>query len=283
MEPAPYLAACVQLRSTDDLVANLARADHWIARAAGYGAKLVATPENTTFLGPSETKLAAAEPIDGPTGRHFADLARSLGIHLLVGSVAERLDEHRCWNTSLLYGPDGLLARYRKLHLFDVDVPGGPRFVESAHVAAGDDVVVVATPLGRIGLTVCYDVRFPELYAACVAAGAEVLTVPSAFTFVTGQAHWHALLRARAIETQCYVLAPAQEGRHDATGARHSYGHSLLVDPWGVVLADAADGEGLALAEVDLGRVRAVRAAMPVATHRRGIDVMPLRSSGQVR
>ncbi len=269
MAVAPYLAACVQLRSTEDVAANLDRAEAWIVRAAGYGAKLVATPENTPFLGPPGAKLVAAAGDDGATNRRFAGLARGLGIHVLVGSVAEPIDEARCYNTSLLFGPDGLIAVYRKLHLFDVDIPGGPRFQESAHVVAGDQVVVADTPLGRIGLTICYDVRFPELYAACVAQGAQVLTVPSAFTFPTGQAHWHPLLRTRAIECQCFVLAPAQEGRHDLAGARHSYGHSLIVDPWGTVLADAADGEGLALAEIDLTRVDTVRRAMPVGDHRR--------------
>lgn len=267
--PPPYLAACVQLRSTTDVTANLDRAEDAIARAARYGARLVATPENTPFLGPPAAKLAAAAADGGAAAGRFARLARSLGIHVLVGSVAEPIDAARCHNTSLLYGPDGLVASYRKLHLFDVDLPGGPRFEESAHVVAGDQVVVADTPLGRIGLSVCYDVRFPELFAACVAQGAQILTVPSAFTVPTGQAHWHVLLRARAIETQCYVLAPAQEGPHDPAGARASYGHSLIVDPWGTVLADAADGEGLALAEIDLARVEAVRRAMPVGDHRR--------------
>ncbi len=265
----PYLAACVQLRSTDDVTANLDRAEAWIVRAAGYGAKLVATPENTPFLGPPAAKLAAIAADDSRINRRFAKLARDLRIHVLVGSVAEPIDATRCTNTSLLFGPDGLVAVYRKLHLFDVDIPGGPRFEESAHVVPGEQVVVADTPLGRIGLTICYDVRFPELYAACVAQGAQILTVPSAFTVPTGQAHWHPLLRARAIETQCYLLAPAQEGRHDPSGARQSYGHSLIVDPWGVVLADAADGEGLALAEIDLSRVDAVRRGMPVGEHRR--------------
>jgi deaminated glutathione amidase len=269
VEPTPYLAACVQLRSTDDIPDNLDRAESLVARAAAEGAKLVVTPENTPFLGPPAGKLASAEAVEGPVGRRFAMLARRLGIHLLVGSVGERLDDHRCFNTALLYGPGGLLATYRKRHLFDIDLPGGPRFQESAHIASGDAVVVAETPLGRIGLTICYDLRFPEMYAACVARGAEILTVPSAFTVPTGRAHWHVLLRARAIETQCFVLAPAQDGRHDAAGARESYGHSLIVGPWGDVLTEAPPGEGITLAEIDLARVRTIRAAMPVAAHRR--------------
>lgn len=267
---ARHLVACVQLRSTEDRAASLDRAEALIARAAHWGAKLVATPENTPFLGAPAAKVASAEPLDGPTGRRMAHLARTLGIHLLVGSVGERLDDRRCYNTSLLYGPDGgLLARYRKLHLFDVDIPGGPRFQESAHIAPGDQVVVADTPIGRIGLSICYDVRFPELYRALVDGGAEIVAVPSAFTLHTGKDHWHALLRARAIETQCWVLAPAQEGRHDPQGTRWSYGHSLVVDPWGTVVAECGEGEGIAIAELDLDAARRVRRALPVRSHRR--------------
>lgn len=266
--PPPFRAACVQLRSTEDVRENLDRAEHWIRAAAAEGAALVVTPENTPYLGRPAGKLEVAQPVDGPWGRRFEGLARALGIHLLIGSVPERADATHTWNTSLLYGPDGLLARYRKLHLFDVDVPGA-RYEESAHVRAGDEVVVVATPLGRIGLTICYDVRFPGLYTECVRLGAELLAVPSAFTVPTGAAHWHVLLRARAIETQCHVLAPAQEGAHDPAGARRSYGHSLVVGPWGELLGERAEGEGLVLAEIDPGEVRRVRAGMPVARHRR--------------
>lgn len=265
-----YLAAAIQLQSTDDVAANLAMVEVLVARAAAAGAALVATPENTSYLGTPRGKVASAEPAGGPVERRLAALAARHGVHLLVGSVGEALDDRRCYNTSLLYGPDGReLARYRKLHLFDVDLPDGPRFTESAHIAPGDEVVVADTPLGRIGLSICYDIRFPELYAALVARGAEVLTVPSAFTVPTGAAHWHTLLRARAIEAQAWVLAPAQEGRHDPAGARQSYGHSLIVDPWGVVVAERGEGPGLALAEIDLARVHQVRAAMPVAAHRR--------------
>jgi predicted amidohydrolase len=184
--------------------------------------------------------------------------------------VAERCDDRRCWNTSLLFGPGGdLLAHYRKIHLFDVDLADGTSFQESAHIAPGDEVVVAATPLGRIGLSICYDLRFPELYRRLVDAGAEVLAVPSAFTLHTGKDHWHPLLRARAIECQAWVLAPAQQGKHDSAGLRHSYGHALIADPWGTVVAERGEGEGLCIAEIDLEVVRRVRAAMPVAAHRR--------------
>ncbi len=264
------LVAAVQLRSGPDVAENLARVEALVARAASYGAAFVATPENTTLLTSPEKKVAAAEPVDGPTHGALAEMARRHRVWLLAGSVAEAhpTDPTRCFNTSLLFDDAGtLVARYRKLHLFDVDLADGTRFQESAHIAPGEEVVVVDTPIGRLGLTVCYDVRFPELYRKLMDAGAEVITVPSAFTLTTGRAHWHVLLRARAIEAQAFVIAPAQEGPHG--GGRASYGHSLIVDPWGTVLADCADGEGLALAEVDLSRVAEARRAIPVARHRR--------------
>lgn len=263
------LVACVQLRSGPDVGANLARLDALVARAAGRGAALVVTPENTTLLTTPGAKVAAAEPLGGPTHRALGEMARRHRVWLLVGSVAERCDADptRCHNTSVLYNADGdVVASYRKIHLFDIDLPDGPSFQESAHIAPGHELVVADTPVGRLGLSVCYDLRFPETYQALVEAGAELITVPSAFTVPTGQAHWHALLRARAIETQAYVLAPAQEGPHG--GGRVSYGHSLVVDPWGVVLAECGEGEGLALAEVDRERVHALRRAMPIAAHR---------------
>jgi predicted amidohydrolase len=266
-----YLAAAVQLTSTSDAEANWASARALIERAAGYGAKLVATPENTNFLGPHEEKVRRAEPLDGPTSGRFADLSARLGIHLLLGSFNEQsATPGRCRNTSVLFGPDGgRLAVYRKIHLFDVDVSPEVRFTESATVEPGLETVVAPTPLGRIGMTVCYDLRFAELYRKLRDDGAEILAVPSAFTLTTGRAHWHPLLRARAIENQCWLIAPAQHGRHDDGGLRESFGHALIADPWGTVVADAADGPGLALAEIDLTRVAAVRRAMPVADHRR--------------
>ena len=277
---AIFVAAAVQLTSTSDEAANWEAARRLIERAAARGASLVATPENTTYLGPHEEKVRRAEPLDGPAVGRFAALARRLGIHLLLGSFAERSDEpSRCYNTSVLLGPDGgVLAAYRKLHLFDVDVPGGVRFAESATCKPGelggpDDpnrgLVVAATPLGRLGLTICYDLRFAELYRRLADLGADVLTVPSAFTLATGKDHWEPLLRARAIENQCWVLAPAQHGRHDDGGLRESYGHAMIVDPWGLPVAEASDGPGLAIAEIDLERSERVRRAIPVGRHRR--------------
>jgi predicted amidohydrolase len=266
-----FLAAVLQLNSTSDVEGNWRAARELIERAAGAGAALIATPENTNFLGPHEEKVRRAQALDGPTCERFAALAARLGIHLLLGSFNERgPDAGRCHNTSVLFGPDGRrLAIYRKIHLFDVDLSRQVRFTESATVAPGHEPVVASTALGRFGLTICYDLRFGELYRRLVELGAEILTVPSAFTLTTGRDHWHPLLRARAIESQCWLLAPAQWGRHDDEGLRESFGHAMIVDPWGHVVAMAAGGPGLALAEIDLERVRRVRAAIPLAGHRR--------------
>lgn len=272
-----YLAACVQLRCTTDTPSNLDRAEALIRRAASMGAALIATPENTPFLGPQFHKISLAESLDGPTASRLQGLAAELGVHLLVGSLAERhvlpdgrIDEQRCYNTSVLYGPTGdRLATYRKMHLFDVDVPGGLTIKESDSIVPGDEVVCADTPLGRIGMSICYDLRFPELYRALVDMGADIIAVPSAFTRTTGKDHWHALLRARAIETQCWVIAPGQWGTHDAEGKRNSYGHSVIIDPWGAVVADKGQGEGLALAEIDPARTAAVRQSIPVRAHRK--------------
>jgi predicted amidohydrolase len=265
------LAAAVQLTSTSDEPGNLASAETLIRRAARYGATLIATPENTNFLGPHGDKVRRAQPLDGPLVAGFARLAAELAVTLVIGSVNEQSsDPARCYNTSVCIGPDGRrIASYRKIHLFDVDVSDEVRFQESATVVPGDRVVVAETPAGPIGLSVCYDLRFPALYQRCVDLGARILTVPAAFTATTGKDHWEPLIRARAIETQCYVLAPGQSGRHDDQGLRASHGHSMIVDPWGHVVARASDGPGLALAEIDLARVEGIRRSMPVQSHRR--------------
>lgn len=264
-----YLAAVLQLTSNADIEGNWARARALVERAAGYGAKLVATPENTSFLGRAADKVRTAEGLDGPTCQRFAELARRLRIHLLLGSFNERSDEpDRCHNTSVLFGPDGSrLAVYRKIHLFDVDWSEAVRSRESASVKPGDRCVVAATPLGRLGLSVCYDLRFGNLYRRLAREGSEILCIPAAFTLTTGRDHWEPLVRARAIECQSYVLAPAQYGRHGDSELRESLGHAMIVDPWGHVLAMAADGPGLALAEIDLDRVARIRRAMPVRSH----------------
>ena len=261
-----FQAAAIQLNSTGDRDANWEQAATLIREASALGARFVCTPENTPFLGPHEEKVSRAESLNGPTCSRFSALARELEIHLLLGSFAELSDEPtRCFNTSVLFGPDGSrIAAYRKIHLFDVDVSDELRFQESATVKPGDEVIVVQTDIGRIGLSVCFDLRFAELFGALRLQGAEIVTIPSAFTATTGRDHWHVLVRARAIETQCYVIAAAQQGQHDDGGLRESFGHSLIVDPWGEVLAEARGGPGIALAQIDLERLLKVRRAIPM-------------------
>jgi predicted amidohydrolase len=266
-----FLAAVVQLQSTSDAEANWRSAEALIERAARLGARLVATPENTNYLGPHAEKVARAEPLDGPTCTRFAELAARCNIHLLLGSFNERSAEPtRCYNTSVLFAPHGeIVGTYRKIHLFDVEVSSEVSFKESATIVPGEVPVTLRTPLATFGLSICYDLRFPELYRELCALGADVLTVPSAFTLTTGKDHWYPLLRARAIENQCWVLAPAQSGRHDDQGLRQSYGHSLIIDPWGQVRASVSEGPGIALTEIDLAMVARVRQAIPIAEHRR--------------
>lgn len=265
------LAAVVQLTCTSDEAGNLASAESLIRDAARKGAQLIATPEATNYLGPHRDKVRRAQALDGPLTQRLSALSRELGVHLLIGSINEKsADPERCFNTSLLLGPDGsLLGRYRKIHLFDVDVSDEVRFLESNTAVAGEEPVVVDTSIGRIGLSICYDLRFPGLYQELVRRGAQILAVPSAFTATTGKDHWKVLLRARAIETQCYVIAPGQVGKHDDGGLRDSWGHSLIADPWGHVIAEVQGGPGFAVAEIDLTQVATVRQGMPVQEHRR--------------
>jgi deaminated glutathione amidase len=262
--------AAIQLTSTSNEESNWESARTLIERAVRLGARFVATPENTNYLGPHEEKVRRAEPLGGVTCQRFGNLAQSLGIHLLLGSFNERSDDpSRCYNTSVLFGPDGeILATYRKVHLFDIDLPE-LSFFESATCKPGEEPVVVETPFGKLGLSICFDLRFPEHYRQLTEMGAEILLVPSAFTRATGKDHWEPLLRARAIENQCYLVAPAQFGPHDDNGLRESWGRSMIIDPWGVVLATAPDGTGLALAEIDLDRVVQTRRHMPLLRQQR--------------
>ena len=272
-----FLTAVVQLRSTTDVEANWKVLEEQVLRAAKAGAQLIVTPENSLFLGPQFHKIDQAQPLTGAICKRLADLADRADVYLLIGSVAEQvvlsdgaLDQSRCYNTSLLFSKAGdLMASYRKIHLFDVDVAGGLSIKESDTIKPGEDLVVVDTELGRIGMSICYDLRFPEMYRKLVDLGAELIVVPSAFTLTTGKDHWHPLLRARAIETQTWILAPGQWGTHDEEGKRKSYGHSLIIDPWGVVRADCGEGVSVGYAEIDLDYMRTVRASIPVAQHRR--------------
>lgn len=259
-------AAAVQLNSTAEKDRNLAAAERLVRAAAADGADLVALPEKWNLLAGGEELLAGAEPLDGPSLGAAREWARELRIHLLAGSIAER-GEDKAWNTSVLVGPGGHdLATYRKLHMFDVDA-GGVAYRESEHEQAGNELVTVPVGELTLGMTVCYDLRFPELFRILALRGARLLAVPSAFTRATGTDHWEVLLRARAIEDQVFVLAPNQVGR--AAPHFDSFGHSAIVDPWGTVLAVAPDEECFIAADLDLAAQDRVRAELPSLANRR--------------
>ncbi len=268
-----FKAACVQMNSAAEVAPNLESAATLIRAAVGAGARLVMTPENTTLIEPNRARQLTKTPREEahPGVPHFAALARELGIWLLIGSMPVRADERRIANRSFLFDPQGgIVARYDKIHMFDVDLPNGETYRESNGVKPGEQAVVAQTPWGALGLTICYDVRFAYLHRALAQAGATMLTVPAAFTVPTGQAHWHVLLRARAIETGCFVFAPAQTGEH-AEG-RRTYGHSLIVSPWGEVLADAGEAPGYIVADIDLEQVAKARAMVPALRHDREVE-----------
>ncbi len=262
-----YLAAAVQMASGADLDVNLERARALVRRAAERGAVLVVLPEVFAWRGTRPDEGNGATPIPGRVADFLAALAAELRIVLVGGSFLERAQgSAKSFNTSLAIDAAGAIrARYRKIHLFDVDLAGQVCVRESDTRAAGDQVVTATTALGTIGLSICYDLRFPELYRRLAAAGATILTVPSAFTFFTGAAHWEPLLRARAIENQCYVIAPNQSGI--SPHGFPDYGNSMIIDPWGTVLAHAADGEQVITAEIDTERLARVRREMPCREH----------------
>ncbi len=269
--------ACIQMNSIDDVESNWGAFERLALCAIAEGAEWICTPENTFYLGGQFHKVALAEAIEGPLAKRCSAFASKHNVHLFIGSIAEehRLlngtrDAERCHNTSLVFNPRGeLTGCYRKIHLFDVDIPGGLTIAESDRVVPGEKAVVVQTDATTVGLSICYDLRFPEQYRQLQELGAEVMLIPSAFTHHTGKAHWHTLLKARAIETQSWVIASAQTGTHDKQGKRHSFGHSLIVDPWGRVVADAGESVGYIMVDVDLNLVRSVRQSMPVQQHRR--------------
>jgi predicted amidohydrolase len=261
--------AAVQLTSTADRERNLATADRLTRAAAAAGAELVVLPEKWAVLGTPDETAAGAEPFDGPALSWARDAARELGIDLVAGSIAERVPgREKGSNTSVHVGPDGdVRAVYRKIHMFDVEV-GGRTYRESEHEQGGDEIVLSETAEGvELGLTVCYDLRFPELYRILAIRGARVITVPSAFTLATTRDHWATLLRARAIEDQAFMIAANQIGEH-APGYR-SGGRSMIVDPWGVVLAQAPDSETFITAELDLDRQAEIRRSLPSLANRR--------------
>jgi predicted amidohydrolase len=262
-------AAAVQLSSTPDRDRNLEAADRLTRAAAGQGAELVVLPEKWPVLGTPEQTAAGAEPLDGAALAWARGAARDLGIDLVAGSIAERVaDADRGANTSVHVGPDGEdRAVYRKIHMFDVEV-GGRTYRESEHEAPGDEIVLSELANGEgLGLTICYDLRFPELYRILAVRGATVVAVPAAFTETTTRDHWEVLLRARAIEDQCFVVAANQVGE-PAPGIRTG-GRSMIVDPWGLVLAQAPDAETFVVADLDLDRLRAIRTKLPSLANRR--------------
>jgi predicted amidohydrolase len=277
-----FRAGLVQMCTGRDVDKNLADATALVREAAGLGARYVQTPEITTIMEMDRKRLfEAIGPDEGnPAVSHFADLARELAIWLHIGSMAIKLDSGKVANRSFLFAPSGeLQARFDKIHMFDVELPGGETYRESKNYQAGDRGVLVALPWGVLGLTVCYDLRFPHLYRALAKAGADFLAIPSAFTRKTGEAHWHTLLRARAIENGCFVLAAAQAGKHES--GRETYGHSLVVSPWGDIIAEA-DGTSpdVIVADIDPGAVLEARQRIPSLQHDRPFDIVSAGAAG---
>lgn len=262
--------AALQLNAQNDVAENLRATEQQVDEACARGARLVVLPEGFAFLGPEEEKVRYAEDLNGtgPVMSALSKWAQAHSVSLLAGGLAERRgDNSPPYNTSVLISPSGeVVATYRKMHLFDVDLGSGTRLFESRATTRGTEPVVARLDGWGLGLSICYDVRFPELYAWQRDEGADILTVPSAFTQTTGEAHWHVLLRARAIETQCFVIAAAQWGRHPRD--RKTFGHAIIIDPWGRILAEAPPGPGCIVAELDRSELERIRTAMPVHQHR---------------
>ncbi|MGH7773440.1 MAG: carbon-nitrogen hydrolase family protein [Candidatus Binatia bacterium] len=274
MTGTKFPAAAVQMLASPDKGKNLAEAEARLREAAARGARVVALPEVFNWRGAKEEGRSQAESIPGPTSDFMARLSRELGIYLLAGSILEKIPaSNKAYNTSLFFDPKGdLLACYRKIHLFDVQIERGVSTMESETRQAGETIVMAETELCPMGLTICYDLRFPELYRALVAKGAQLIFVPSAFTVLTGEAHWEPLLRARAIENQVYIIAPDQMGKNSQSFA--TYGNSMIVDPWGKVLARASDISEVIFAEIDLAYLARVRAELPALSHRKAFKVV---------
>jgi predicted amidohydrolase len=273
--PSSFRAALVQMCSGRDVERNLRDATALIREAAGGGALYVQTPEVTTLMELERERLfAAALPEAGnPAVEHFAALAKELAVWLHVGSMVVRASSDKLANRAFLFSPEGeVAARYDKIHMFDVDLANGETYRESANYGPGEHAVVADLPWGGLGLSICYDLRFPQLYRAMAKAGATFLAVPAAFTRLTGEAHWHTLLRARAIESQCFVFAAAQGGRHEH--GRETFGHSLIISPWGQILAEGGVHPSVIYADVELAMVEDVRTRVPSLRHDRTFDVV---------
>ena len=263
-----YKAAALKMNSQPDLEANLEQAAGRIAQAVERGSRLVGLPEHFAYFGDEKGKMTKADTIAEKSRQFLKEQAKSHGIYLLGGSFPEPSEDGRVYNRSLLLNPSGqVVAQYDKIHLFDVDVPDGYTYRESNNVHGGElePVTFESDEVGKLGLTICYDLRFPELYRALARRGAEVLLVPSAFTALTGEAHWKLLLRARAVENTCYVLAPAQGGTHGPK--RQTWGHPMIVDPWGKVFDEAGKNEDMAIAEINPERLMEIRRQMPSLQH----------------
>ncbi len=268
-----FRAACVQMTSGPDIAENLRVAEMYIRQAAKEGAKFIATPENTDQIRqPPLEKLKTAPKQDKHPGVPlFAGLARELDVWLMAGSFSVQAGGGRLANRSYLFSPEGkIAAHYDKIHLFDIDLPNGESYRESDVIAPGDKMVVAQTPWGGMGMSICYDVRFAYLYRKMAQGGAAIMTVPSAFTVPTGKAHWEMLVRARAIETGSFVIAPAQTGEHE--NGRRTWGHSLIVGPWGEVLADGGTEPGIVTANINIDDVAKVRALIPALRHDRDLS-----------
>ncbi|WP_029075527.1 carbon-nitrogen hydrolase family protein [Kaistia adipata] len=276
-----FKAACVQMRSGRSVARNVDNAEALIRAAAAAGAGYVLTPEMTTILDRDKAALLAAigpEETDSSLQR-FRETARELGIHLHIGSMAIKLSDDHIANRSFLIAPNGaIVGRYDKIHMFDVDLTGGESYRESATYRPGDTAVVADLPWAKLGLTICYDVRFPALHRTLAKAGASVLAVPAAFTKKTGEAHWHVLLRSRAIETGSYVVAAAQAGHHE--DGRDTFGHSVIIDPWGKILAEADDQPGFIIAEIDPAYSVTARQAIPALANARDFSLPEMPQVG---
>ncbi len=264
-----FRMAAVQMNSQDDKEKNLATAGKLIDEAAGKGAKLVALPEMFNFLGADEDMAKGAEDVPGQTSQFLSEKAKRHGIYIHGGSIPIKANgDNRVWNSTLVYDPKGnLVAQYSKIHLFDIHIDGQSKYLESSKVNAGEKMVTFESELGYFGLSICYDIRFPELYRALTLAGARLIFLPAAFTLYTGKDHWETLIRARAIENQVFMVAPAQIGEHPP--GKQCYGNAMVVDPWGTVLARAPERECVIVADIDYDSQDKVRQQLPALSHRR--------------